>query len=391
MTLVGKIALGFVATAGLVALADLTTFDRAAWQADYARLKDGMAQGYANLDWQVEHRGLDLVALDRETSARLDGAYSHVQAYRAIRDFVATFRDPHLRLAFGRVPDHATVLPQQSSADGGTNPPASCSDYETADLATGLAYPSAEGWRHIESINFPAGMIGNTGLLRVAEFGERNYRAACDGAVMPGMDERELQLATRAALNRELEATLAALKAAGAKRLVIDVTGNGGGSEWSTEMAALFGSGEMFRRHPALANPKCNRSSIWRGEAVCSVYGDAPELERLIGGNLWDGPIVLLGDRNSASATEEFIVWLKDNGRARFAGQRTMGAGCGYIDGGNAFGFEALSIHIMMPNCSRFTGDGSNEIEGIAPDIEVEWTKIEAEDYPALLDRLFAP
>lgn len=390
MTLLSKIVLGFMVATGLVALTDLATFDRAAWQADYARLKTGMAQGYANLDWQVDHRGLDLAMLDKQTSARLDGAYSHVQAYLAMKDFIAAFRDPHLRLAFGKAPDHARAVPVESSAEGRADAAAGCDGYEAEDLATSLAYPSASDWQHIDSDNFPAGLIGDTGFMRVAEFGEGKYRGACEESVKPGMDERALQLATRATLNRKLEATLAALKAAGAKRLVIDLTGNGGGSEWSTEMAALFGSGEMTRRRPALANPKCDRSAIWRGEKVCSVYGNTPQLERMIGENIWDGPILLLGDQNSASATEEFIVWLRDNGRASFAGQRTMGAGCGYIEGGHAFGFKAASLHIMMPNCSRFTRDGSNEIEGISPDVEVNWAGTEAGDYPALMERLFA-
>jgi len=390
MTLIRKLLLWPAATISLIAIADVATFDREAWKSDYARLKTGMAQGYANLDWQVDHRGLDLVALDKDTSNRLDGAYSHVQAYLAIKDFVAEFRDPHLRLAFGKAPDAARAVPVESNAEGQTGPTASCGNYEAEDLATSLAYPSIDGWRQVESNNFPAGLIGDTGFVRVAEFGEGKYRSACEESVKPGMDERALQLATRATLNRELKATLAALKTAGAKRLVIDVTGNGGGSEWSTEMAALFGSGEMTRQRPILANPKCDRSAIWRGEKVCSVYGDTPQLERMIGENIWDGPILLLGDRNSASATEEFIVWLRDNGRASFAGEQTMGAGCGYINGGHTFGFTAVSLHIMMPNCSRFTQDGRNEIEGIAPDFEVNWAGTEAADYPALLDRMLA-
>ena len=42
-------------------------FDRAAWLADYDGLKATMARGYANLDWIVAHRGLDLAALVDET------------------------------------------------------------------------------------------------------------------------------------------------------------------------------------------------------------------------------------------------------------------------------------------------------------------------------------
>ena len=37
-------------------------FKRAAWKADFERIKKGLAQGYANLDWQVERRSFNLSA-----------------------------------------------------------------------------------------------------------------------------------------------------------------------------------------------------------------------------------------------------------------------------------------------------------------------------------------
>jgi hypothetical protein len=47
---------------------DLATYDTKAWSRDYAGLKKSMAQNYANLDWIVEHRRLDLKALDHSTA-----------------------------------------------------------------------------------------------------------------------------------------------------------------------------------------------------------------------------------------------------------------------------------------------------------------------------------
>ena len=103
----------------------------------------------------------------------------------------------------------------------------------------------------------------------------------------------------------------------------------------------------------------------------------------------WTGPLAILADRRSASATEEFITWLKDNGRAVIAGERTFGAGCGYIDGGSAIPLNAARLHIMMPNCSRYTGEGINEIEGIAPDVPIDWSITTATEMPVLLARPF--
>jgi hypothetical protein len=44
----------------------------------------------------------------------------------------------------------------------------------------------------------------------------------------------------------------------------------------------------------------------------------------------------------------------------------------------------------MIPNCSRYTGEGIHEIEGIAPHLPVEWATVKADDFPALLNRIFA-
>ena len=44
----------------------------------------------------------------------------------------------------------------------------------------------------------------------------------------------------------------------------------------------------------------------------------------------------------------------------------------------------------MMPNCSRYTRDGVNEIEGIAPDVAVDWMTLRPADSAAMLRGLFA-
>ena len=77
-------------------------FDRAAWLADYDGLKATMARGYANLDWIVAHRGLDLAALDRATTAKLEAAESVPEAVAAISAFTEAFGDNHLRGAILR-------------------------------------------------------------------------------------------------------------------------------------------------------------------------------------------------------------------------------------------------------------------------------------------------
>lgn len=87
--------------------------------------------------------------------------------------------------------------------------------------------------------------------------------------------------------------------------------------------------------------------------------------------------MILLVDRNSASATEDFAAWVVDNERAELIGERTMGAGCGYISGGVAFEFDSLPIDVRIPNCSRYMRNGTNEIEGLLPDRIVDWSDMQ--------------
>ena len=103
--------------------ADLAT-ERAAWLADYAGLKASMQQGYANLDWILARRGLDLQALDRRTIERLQQAQARADAVAAIDDFFRAFRDPHFRPGHGPAPLRAARLLVAEKRVAGMIPPA---------------------------------------------------------------------------------------------------------------------------------------------------------------------------------------------------------------------------------------------------------------------------
>ena len=369
-----------------------TSFDRAVWKADFERFKHALAQGYANLDWQVDRRNFNLAGADKAVSAMLDKASSDVEAALIFARLVDAFKDPHLQLAYGPAPSSAALLPQQSEAAAPTTAAELCKAgrYAAAKPETRLPYARAPGWSPVSSGPFQAGLIGETAILRIPAFGEDRFAEACEAVAKPGLAGRGLQLAVRAELNRQLIGLVDTLKARGATRLAIDLSGNGGGSEWSTEVAGLLSPTSLSRQAPRRAAPACDRTAIWRGERPCPVYGKPPETETVPGKSVWTGPLIVLVDRRSASASEEFVTWLRGSGRATIVGERTFGAGCGYIDGGHAFAFKAAPMHVMMPNCSRYTADGINEIEGLSPDVAVDWATLAPADVPALLDRAFA-
>jgi hypothetical protein len=371
-------------------------YDRQAWQSDYARLKVALAQGYANIDWQVDYRGFNLASADRAISAMLDGANDDTAATLAMVRLVEAFDDPHLQLGPGPAPDTATLVPRASDVAGAQPMSTTCGDEGYGDIrgATRLPYTAAPQWKQVSAAPFQAGMIGDTGIIRIPSFDEKRYRAACIAAARPGMAGRALQLATRAELNRQLIALTRQLRANGMKRLIVDLSRNGGGSEWSSEAITIFAAGQLRRNEPRRVGPTCDRTPIWKGEKpACAIYAADISLESIEaspGENAWDGPMAILADDDTASAAEEFITWARDNGKAVLGGARTHGSGCGYMDGGAAFQFTAVPMHLMMPNCSRFTRNGVNEIEGQAPDLFIDWQQLRPSDVADTLDALFA-
>lgn len=369
-------------------------FDRAAWNADFQRLKVALAQGYANLDWQVDKRRLNLASADKAITAMLDKADSDVAATLVMVKLVEAFDDPHLELQAGPAPLGATLLPQAHNVDGPEAAASVCDaeHYAPAKPATRLTYPDAPGWHLVSEGPFQAGLIGDIGILRIPEFSESRYLDACRKVARKGVEGRDLQLAVRAELNRQLIVVVGAMKAAGMKRLVIDLSRNGGGSEWSSDAVTLFTKGRLTRNEPRRVGPACDRSNIWKGERPrCSIYAGEQTTEWVEGDAppSWTGPLAVIVDHHTASAAEEFATWLRDNDRARIGGERTFGAGCGYMDGGSAFMFRAAPMHLMIPNCSRIRRDGTNEIEGVTPDVAIDWWRLKPEQVPAALESLF--
>lgn len=365
-----RIAGALAAATALAAVADVATYDRRAWGADFERLKTDMAQGYANLDWIAEHRRLDLPALSRQTAGELDGAYSRVRAYLALSRFIDRFGDPHLQLA----PQEEESAPPAAAGAGPAPDPAvaDCggAGYEEGDHGFGFAAERLPGWRPLAAGNFPTGIAGTTGYLRIAQFGENQYLSACTARFRSGIGRRALQLEVRAALQAELRSRLAQLRRSGAKRLLVDLSRNGGGSEWVNEAVPLFTARTLERQAPRRVGPACDRHGLWEGKRpACPVFAAAQPPMRLAGEGDWPGPLLVLIDGGTASASEDFVAWMKDNGAARLLGARTYGAGCGYVNGGTRTRLRVLPRDVRMPNCARFLRDGANEIEGIAPDV----------------------
>lgn len=389
--------------AALLAIAawDVATYDERAWLADYARLKQDMAQGYANLDWMVEKRGVDLVALDRRTTSELENAHSRVRAFLALRRFVRGFDDPHLRMKPGErpaaataaaAPAHLSSIAEQEPVDVPAGADCAAAGYEEGDHAFRLPFERMPGWTPLHGDDFPSGLVGDTGVLRIAQFGEDQYLAACQAVFRNGIGKRELKLAVRARQQDLLVDTLADLRKRGARRLLVDVAGNGGGTEWVSSVIALMTDRTLTRREARIVGPSCDRGAVWLGKpAPCPAYAQAEsELSTLQGTGAWRGPVLVVADAGTGSAAEDFVVWLQQNGVATVIGERTAGAGCGYVDGGTVTHLDMVPVDVMMPNCSRFLANGANEVEGIRPDVPMQLRDRAPDELAKALDGLLA-
>jgi carboxyl-terminal processing protease len=156
---------------------------------------------------------------------------------------------------------------------------------------------------------------------------------------------------------RDVARLIGELKTEGIDGLVIDLRGNGGGL--LTEATGLVG---LFVKRGPVVQLRQTGNKL---EVL-----DDPDPEAI-----WDGPMAVLVDRTSASASEIFSAALQDYGRAIVVGQTTYGKGTvqnlyqldRFALGPNA-GFGELTVTIGK--YYRITGD-SVQNRGVVPEIDL--------------------
>lgn len=321
------------------------------------------------------------------------------------------------------------------------------------------------GYRALPPAVFPAGIVPvgqeRLGVLRIGVFDAHGFPALCAQAVAAlridpaapcddACDDRVLTLAYDR-LTAALEERLRELRTAGATALLVDLTGNGGGTEWAeaalrtltarrvTSERAGFVRGAHWakfwsdlagklRAEAAKADsPDRARLLGWAKEAddarqqaltsctspSCERLGRAGFGTGLVGSaaagqfagkswaplvfspaqyayhdGVWRGPLLLLVDAETWSAAEEVAAVLQDNRAALVLGGRTGGAGCGHTYGGTPTLLRHSGATLELPDCVRFRADGSNEVRGVLPDLTLP---IRASDGAAFKARLLAP
>lgn len=231
--------------------------DRTAWRQELIRLESHLASAYANFQWTVETDSLDLVALHRAADSSLAAAPNRHAARRAFRELVGAFQDGHLHVD---PPPHPIVRLAERALRGSGNPieararaSSACRrlGFSGGSHSFGLPFDALPGYTPLAAGPFRAGIVrgtsGDVGVIRIASFGEQNFGAACEEAwnARAAVSGHPCDDACAEALyqdvGRRLVATFARtleqVERSGARTLVVDVTGNGGGSGLADALA----------------------------------------------------------------------------------------------------------------------------------------------------------
>ncbi len=153
---------------------------------------------------------------------------------------------------------------------------------------------------------------------------------------------------------KETRQAIEALNAAGATRWVLDLRDNGGGLLSS----AVEVTGEFLREGVVLHERK----------------RDKPESSYAVQDSVADGkPLVVLINKNSASASEVVAGALRDHKRAQLVGEKSFGKGSVQL----IFDLsDGSSVHVTH---ARWLTPNRNEIDGVGLSPDVAYTRPEGE------------
>ena len=158
-----------------------------------------------------------------------------------------------------------------------------------------------------------------------------------------------------ASVTRDVKRHLDALKEEGIDGVIMDLRNNGGG-----QLSEAIGLTGLFIDRGPVVQLKEHNGAV-------RVYRDNDK------GTTYDGPVVVLVNRYSASASEIFAAAIQDYGRGIVIGQTTFGKGSVQniypLDRRNrGDGLRYGQLHLTMGKYYRVTG-GSTQHRGVVPDI----------------------
>lgn len=228
-------------------------FDPAPWLADLEQARQAFHRKYANLDWLEQEREVKLDPLLADLASRLGKARSEREAKAVFKRLQRKVGDGHVEIEWPQPKDDSSppLVPAAAAPDLCTG-----IGYDARQNGPGTAQ-ALDGYTPLPGapdLSFDAGTVkagGETlGIVRIGVFQPQGFPELCRRAVqelaIPAGkacgDECQDKIITWAyrRLTAGLEERVKQLKAAGATVLLVDITGNGGGSEWAEAAARIF-------------------------------------------------------------------------------------------------------------------------------------------------------
>ncbi|MCR5871510.1 MULTISPECIES: S41 family peptidase [unclassified Sphingomonas] len=426
-------------------------WDPAPWLADVAQMRAAFETKYANREWLEQERGVAIARTFDQLAAQLRTAGSDAEARAILDRAIRGIGDGHVALRWPRPQSATPVMPATAPAPTSVASLCQSIGYDARKGRPGIA-SALLGYRAlVDKGALDAGVVATAGetvgVLRIPVFDPHAFPQLCADAVAalqlpidkPCDDSCKNAVITHAyaALTRDMATRLGQLQAVGATSLLVDLTGNGGGSEWAEAAARMVTAKRLtsapvgFVRGPHWAGtwgrlaellhgwartaPEAERAKLRalaeKADAArvaaetpcapdtgCQWLGRAGYATGLVGSaepgewlgsewgawvfsagqhayqeGAWRGPVMVLVDQETWSAAEQFTALLQDARVATIVGARTGGAGCGYTWGGTPTTLNHSGATLLLPDCARFRADGSNEVAGIVPDVTIGW------------------
>ena len=223
-------------------------FEPNPWIEDLNQVREAFATKYANLEWAVFQREANLPKLFADTEARIKNATNDAEARAAFDRFARKLGDEHVVFVWPHS-GHPLGVPGSLSEE------CTALGYEARMRADPLA-ANAPGYRPLsttESDEFPSGLISlngqSIGVVQIGVFSPHGFPVLCQSLLRKlssptdkpcdGACSDRIQDMASEQLTHDLTAQLHALKSAGATALVVDIAGNGGGTEWAEAVARM--------------------------------------------------------------------------------------------------------------------------------------------------------
>jgi len=233
--------------AALLSAAAAPAFDPEPWYADLEQTRHVLLTKYANIEWAVEQREVNLPALFADIHARLEHAQSDSDARAAFDRLARKIGDEHLQFVWPKLPPAGGAGEADRCVSLGY-------DARTRGALLAAAAPGYQALTTPQSDEFPAGTIvvdgAKVGIIKIGVFMPEGYPELCKAALaalaVPAdkpcddscSDRVESWVSAR--LTNDLAAQLRAIDSTGASVLVVDIAGNGGGTEWSEAVARML-------------------------------------------------------------------------------------------------------------------------------------------------------